>query len=109
MGLQFGICVVYESGVPSNVVWTSSEVLESDSDSLSVDVELEICFIGPYMASASGPSRIRDTFLKKKKKKLNFKFKKYFYKIDAGRGTNGFLQMEKYFNEMGQTYKADPK
>jgi hypothetical protein len=32
MGLQFGICVVYESGVPSNVVWTSSEVLESDSD-----------------------------------------------------------------------------
>jgi hypothetical protein len=42
MGLQFGICVVYESGVPSNVVWTSSEVLKSDSDltiSLSVDVE----------------------------------------------------------------------
>jgi hypothetical protein len=32
MGLQYGICVVYESGVPSNVVWTSSEVLESDSD-----------------------------------------------------------------------------
>jgi hypothetical protein len=32
MGLQFGICVVYESGVPSNVVWTSSKVLESDSD-----------------------------------------------------------------------------
>jgi hypothetical protein len=42
--------MVYESGVPSNVVWTSSEVLKSDSDptvSLSVDVELEICFIGP--------------------------------------------------------------
>jgi hypothetical protein len=31
-GIQFGICVVYESGVPSNFVWTSSEVLESDSD-----------------------------------------------------------------------------
>jgi hypothetical protein len=43
------ICVVYESGVPSNVVWTSSEVLKSDSDltiSLSVDVGLEVCFIG---------------------------------------------------------------
>jgi hypothetical protein len=39
------------------------------SDSLSVDVELEVCFIGPYMASASGPSRIRVTFKKKKKKK----------------------------------------
>jgi hypothetical protein len=41
------------------------------SDSLSVDVEIEICFIGPYMASASasGPSRIRVTFKKKKKKK----------------------------------------
>jgi hypothetical protein len=26
------LCVVYEKGVPSNVVWTSSEVLESDSD-----------------------------------------------------------------------------
>jgi hypothetical protein len=42
--------VVYESGVPSNVVWTSSEVLKSGSDltfSLSVDVGLEICFIGP--------------------------------------------------------------
>jgi hypothetical protein len=48
MGLQFGICVVYESGVPSNVA--SSKVLKSDSDltvSLSVDEELEICFIGP--------------------------------------------------------------
>jgi hypothetical protein len=36
--------------LPSNVVWTSSEVLKSDSDlavSLSVDVELEICSIGP--------------------------------------------------------------
>jgi hypothetical protein len=41
------------------------------SDSLSVDVELEIRFIGPFMASASGPSRIRVTF--KKKKKITFK------------------------------------
>jgi hypothetical protein len=44
MGLQFRICVVYESEVPSNVFWTSSEVLKSVSDltdSLSVDVELE--------------------------------------------------------------------
>jgi hypothetical protein len=53
--LQFGICVVYESEVPSNVVWASSEVLKSD---------FEICFIGP---SASGPFRITDTFKKKKK------------------------------------------
>jgi hypothetical protein len=61
--LRFGICVVYESGVQSNVVWTSSEVLKSDSDltiSLStVDVELEICFIGALMALAF---RIRDSF-----------------------------------------------
>jgi hypothetical protein len=39
--------VVYESGVPSNVVWTSSEVLKSGSDSdltfsLFVDAGLEI-------------------------------------------------------------------
>jgi hypothetical protein len=49
MGILLGICVVYESGVPSNVVWTSLEVLKSVSDpniSLSVDVRLEICFIG---------------------------------------------------------------
>jgi hypothetical protein len=42
--------VVYESGVPSNVFWTSSEVLKSGSDltiTLSVDVGLEICFMGP--------------------------------------------------------------
>jgi hypothetical protein len=42
--------VVYESGVPSNVVWSSSEVLKSGSDltiSLSVEVGLDICFIGP--------------------------------------------------------------
>jgi hypothetical protein len=32
VGLQFGICEAYERGVPSNVVWTSSDVLESDSD-----------------------------------------------------------------------------
>jgi hypothetical protein len=47
MVLLFGI---HESGVLSNVVWTSSEVLKSGSDltiSLSVDVGLEICFIGP--------------------------------------------------------------
>jgi hypothetical protein len=50
MGLQFGICLVYESGVPLKVVWTSSEVLKSNSDltvSLSADMELEICLIGP--------------------------------------------------------------
>jgi hypothetical protein len=62
-----GICVVYTSGVPSNVVSTSSKVLKSRSDltiSLSVDVGLEICFIGPWMASANGPIRIGDTFKK---------------------------------------------
>jgi hypothetical protein len=50
MELLFGICVVYKCGVPSNVVWTSLEILKSGSDltiSLSVDVGLEICFIGP--------------------------------------------------------------
>jgi hypothetical protein len=50
VGLLFGICVVYENRVPSNVVWTYSEVLKSGSDliiSLSVDVRFEICFIGP--------------------------------------------------------------
>jgi hypothetical protein len=43
MGLLFGICVVYKSGVPSNVFWTSSEVLKSGSDltiSPSVDARL---------------------------------------------------------------------
>jgi hypothetical protein len=41
MGLLFGICVLNESRVSSNVVWTSLEVLKSGSDltiSLSVDV-----------------------------------------------------------------------
>jgi hypothetical protein len=45
MGLLFGICVVYESGVPLYVVWTSSKTLKLGSDptiSLSVDVRLEI-------------------------------------------------------------------
>jgi hypothetical protein len=72
MGLQFGICVVYESGVPSNIVWTSSEVLKSYSDltvSLSVDVELEIWFIGPCMASAIHLEL--ETPLKKKKIVVN--------------------------------------
>jgi hypothetical protein len=44
-------------------------------------VELEICFTGPYMASASGPSRIRDTFLYKKKT-LNKEFINMVYNLD---------------------------
>jgi hypothetical protein len=67
MGLQFGICVVYEIGVTSNVVWTSSEVLKSDSDptvSLSVDVELEIHL------------ELETPFMKKQKKKLSKKNQK---------------------------------
>jgi hypothetical protein len=57
-------------GVPSNVVWTSSEVLKSDSDltvSLSVDVEVE--FFSPDLRWLRPVVHLElETPLKKKKK-----------------------------------------